>query len=136
MSELILSNARIVLANEVLNGSVRGGLGNDTYRIDNAATDIIEDADQGTDAVEAQVSYTLRANFEHLRLLGVAGESVDSGGVVGGGGLLFRRHSLPASRSPSPSSSTATSSIMPHEQAASPRRRRLSAFAAQGNLTT
>ena len=54
----------------VLNGSVRGGLGNDTYRIDNAATDIIEDADQGTDTVEAQVSYTLRANFEHLRLLG------------------------------------------------------------------
>ena len=54
----------------VLNGSVRGGLGNDTYRIDNAATDIIEEAGEGADTVEAQVSYTLRANFEHLRLLG------------------------------------------------------------------
>ncbi len=55
-----------------LNGTVRGGLGNDTYRIDNAATDIIEEASEGSDTVETTVSYALRANFENLRLLGGA----------------------------------------------------------------
>jgi Ca2+-binding RTX toxin-like protein len=54
----------------VLNGSVRGGLGNDTYRIDNVATDIIEEAGEGTDTVETNRDYTLRDNFEVLRLLG------------------------------------------------------------------
>lgn len=45
----------------------------------------------------------------------------------------FRQHPLPAYRTPSPSSSTANPSIIPHQQAASLLRRRLSAFASQGN---
>jgi hypothetical protein len=55
--------------------SVRGGLGDDTYRIDNAAIDIIENAGEGTDTVEIGRDYTLRDNFEVLRLLGNDGFS-------------------------------------------------------------
>ncbi|WP_324073150.1 MAG: hypothetical protein RSE14_09630 [Erythrobacter sp.] len=73
-----------------LNGSVRGGLGDDTYRIDNAATEIIEEAGEGTDTVEINRDYTLRDNFENLRLLG--GDALSGTGnalanrIVGNGG--------------------------------------------------
>ena len=48
-----------------------GGLGNDTYVV-NAAGDVITElAGQGTDKVEAAVSYSLSANIEELTLMGV-----------------------------------------------------------------
>ena len=50
-------------------GEVRGGDGNDTYRVDGAAA-LVELADQGTDTVESTVSYRLAASFENLVLLG------------------------------------------------------------------
>ena len=54
--------------------------------------------------------------------------------MTGGKGVLpIRQYPLPAYGIPSPSSSKARLSIIPHLQAASPLRRRLSAFAAQGN---
>lgn len=54
--------------------SLNGGAGDDTYYIDSIADIITENANEGTDTVNAIVSYTLGANVENL--------------VLGGAGLL------------------------------------------------
>jgi Ca2+-binding RTX toxin-like protein len=59
----------------VLNGgaaadTMRGGSGNDTYIIDNAGDAVLENAAQGTDTVQATISYALGANVENLILTG------------------------------------------------------------------
>jgi Ca2+-binding RTX toxin-like protein len=46
-----------------------GGLGNDTYYVDNVGDQAIELAGEGTDTVNASISYTLGANLENLTLL-------------------------------------------------------------------
>ena len=48
-----------------------GGLGNDTYVVDNAG-DVVTEAQRGTDTVQSSVSYTLGANVENLTLTGSA----------------------------------------------------------------
>lgn len=63
--------------NNVLDGlagadRMAGGYGNDTYFVDNVADVIVELGRQGTDTVNASVSYTLSANVENLNLTGVA----------------------------------------------------------------
>ncbi len=50
-----------------------GGSGNDTYIVDHAGDVVTELSGQGTDTVEASVSYTLGANVEKLVLTGSAG---------------------------------------------------------------
>ncbi len=62
-------------ANNVIDGgagadTMIGGDGNDTYVVDNAADVISENANEGTDLVNASVSYTLAANVENLTLTG------------------------------------------------------------------
>jgi len=59
-----------------------GGYGNDRYVVDNAGDVVIEQAGQGFDTVDASVSYTLGANVEALRLMGVTG-AVDAHGNAG-----------------------------------------------------
>ena len=49
-----------------------GGLGNDTYVVDNAGDYVLEDISAGSDAVMASVSYMLTANVESLTLTGSA----------------------------------------------------------------
>ena len=49
-----------------------GGLGNDTYVVDNAGDYVFEDLGAGSDAVIASVSYMLTANVESLTLTGSA----------------------------------------------------------------
>ncbi|MCC2972635.1 VCBS domain-containing protein [Massilia sp. IC2-476] len=68
------------VGNDILNGglgadSMRGGSGNDTYIVDNAADLTFEEAGEGTDIVQASVTYALAANVENLTLTGSAGIS-------------------------------------------------------------
>jgi Ca2+-binding RTX toxin-like protein len=54
-------------------GEIRGGLGDDIYRIWDASTVLVEAADAGLDTVEIEGSLRLAANFENLTLLGMSG---------------------------------------------------------------
>ncbi|MCU0075584.1 Ig family protein, partial [Pseudomonas koreensis] len=61
----------------ILNGglgadTMTGGLGNDTYYVDNAGDSVVEDANAGVDTVMASIDYTLGTNLENLTLLGSA----------------------------------------------------------------
>jgi len=49
-----------------------GGLGNDTYIVDNAADNVIENSGEGSDTVQASITYSLGANVENLTLTGMA----------------------------------------------------------------
>ena len=49
-----------------------GGAGNDSYTVDNTADVITELANEGTDSVSSNVSYTLSANIENLTLTGTS----------------------------------------------------------------
>ena len=49
-----------------------GGLGNDTYFVDNIADAVVESAGAGTDAVFASVNFGLADNVETLVLQGSA----------------------------------------------------------------
>jgi Ca2+-binding RTX toxin-like protein/subtilisin-like proprotein convertase family protein len=53
--------------------SMIGGLGNDTYFVDNGGDVVTESLNQGTDTVNASISYTLGANVEGLILSAGAG---------------------------------------------------------------
>ena len=52
--------------------SMVGSTGNDTYRVASAGDWVVELAGEGTDSVEAYLSYTLGANFENVALFGSA----------------------------------------------------------------
>ncbi len=61
--------------NDTLNGGAGadkliGGLGNDTYIVDNTGDVVTENANEGTDLIQASVTYTLASNVENLSLTG------------------------------------------------------------------
>jgi Ca2+-binding RTX toxin-like protein len=49
---------------------MRGGSGNDTYVVDSTGDTVTESSGQGTDTVQASVSFTLSSNVENLTLTG------------------------------------------------------------------
>ena len=61
-----------LLISTVLVDRMAGGAGNDTYRITDAADQVIEAADEGYDTVEAAIDYQLADNVENLTLTGNA----------------------------------------------------------------
>jgi trimeric autotransporter adhesin len=63
--------------NDLLQGStgadsMTGGIGNDTYYVDNVGDGVTENTAEGTDLVNAAISYTLGANVENLTLSGAS----------------------------------------------------------------
>jgi Ca2+-binding RTX toxin-like protein len=63
--------------NNLLNGgagadTMTGGLGDDTYVVDSVGDLVTEGVGEGTDTVNAWLGWTLGANFEQLRLMGIA----------------------------------------------------------------
>jgi Ca2+-binding RTX toxin-like protein len=72
-ADIITGNA----ANNTINGgaggdTMMGGAGNDTYVVDNAGDTVTENANEGTDLVQASINYTLGGNVENLTLTGTA----------------------------------------------------------------
>ena len=64
-----------------------GGLGDDSYFVDNAGNQIIEAAGEGIDNVISSLfAFTLSANFENIQLIGaaVAGTGNESDNVLTG----------------------------------------------------
>ncbi|MEI7612750.1 MAG: putative Ig domain-containing protein, partial [Betaproteobacteria bacterium] len=49
-----------------------GGTGNDNYVVDSSSDVIVENANEGTDAVQSSITYTLGANVENLTLTGAS----------------------------------------------------------------
>jgi Ca2+-binding RTX toxin-like protein len=73
LNNVISGNA----GNNVLNGAsgndtLIGGAGDDTYNVDVTGDHVIEQASQGTDTVQASLTWTLGANLEKLLLNGTA----------------------------------------------------------------
>ncbi|MCJ2130217.1 calcium-binding protein [Methylobacterium sp. E-045] len=60
---------------------MRGGTGNDTYGVDDAGDQAIEQAGQGFDTVRSSVSYTMETNIEKLVLYG--SDDLTANGNVG-----------------------------------------------------
>ncbi|UWQ93170.1 hypothetical protein K3727_10495 [Rhodobacteraceae bacterium M382] len=63
------------------NDTLVGGRGNDIYFVDNAGASIVENAHEGTDHVNASVSFSLRDFSQHLETLTLTG----SGNINGTG---------------------------------------------------
>ncbi len=63
--------------NDTLDGlagadTLTGGAGDDTYVVDDAGDVVVENIDEGTDLVQASVTYSLSANVENLTLTGTS----------------------------------------------------------------
>ncbi|WP_423790818.1 hypothetical protein [Microvirga solisilvae] len=61
------------VGNDTMNGglgadTMEGGVGHDMYYVDSIYDQVHENADEGTDTVNASITYMLRANFENLTL--------------------------------------------------------------------
>jgi Ca2+-binding RTX toxin-like protein len=74
------------LANVIDGGAgldlLMGGLGNDTYIVDSLGDVVSEEANEGTDTVQAKVSYKLGDNVENIVLLGTGNLSALGNGLA------------------------------------------------------
>jgi len=65
-----------------------GGMGDDTYRVDDLSDGIVEQSGEGTDTVQTSISFVLAANLENLTLtgsFGVGGTGNASDNILIGG---------------------------------------------------
>lgn len=78
------SLANVIDANDgaFANVLLRGEAGNDTYYVDSGDT-VAEDANEGTDTVITEVSFTLGANIENITILAGSGGSITATGSPG-----------------------------------------------------
>jgi Ca2+-binding RTX toxin-like protein/predicted glycoside hydrolase/deacetylase ChbG (UPF0249 family) len=79
-------------ADNILDGitgadTLMGGLGNDTYYVDNAGDQVLENQNEGTDTVQTSISYTLADNLENLNLLDFS--KPELGRVTGSDGVAM-----------------------------------------------
>lgn len=82
LDNMLLGNS----GNNVLNGDagadfMAGGAGDDTYDIDSSDT-VFEEANEGTDTVKANFSYTLNDNFENLILTSKMADNATGNGLA------------------------------------------------------
>lgn len=67
---LIGNSGNNTLSGGAGNDTMAGGLGNDIYVVDSINDIVIENANEGTDTVQASVNYTLGLDVENLTLIG------------------------------------------------------------------
>ena len=72
IENLIGSSFNDSLIGNIENNVLIGGLGDDTYTVDNTSDAITENLDEGIDQVNSRVTYTLSANVENLTLSGTS----------------------------------------------------------------
>jgi Ca2+-binding RTX toxin-like protein len=83
LANTLLGNA----GNNILDGkadadTMKGGTGNDTYKVDNSGDIVTEFAGQGTDIVQASATFTIANNIENLTLTGVGNIDGTGNGLV------------------------------------------------------
>lgn len=71
--QLIGSDGNDTFLSSAGKNTLTGGLGNDTYHVNGTGNTINELSNQGTDLVNASISYSLGNNLENLTLTGTAG---------------------------------------------------------------
>ena len=105
-----------------------GGVGNDTYFVDNAGDAVVENAGQGNDAVFASVNYGLSANVETLVLQGSADLQGYGNGLVNviygntGNNLLDGGSPAPTSWSAAPATTPISSTTPATRRSRTPAR--------------
>ncbi len=83
LANIVIGNA----GNNVLDGAagadqMYGGAGNDTYIVDDAGDSVAENAGEGVDTLQSNISYQLSDNVENLKLTGTANVNA-TGNVLG-----------------------------------------------------
>ncbi|HWR38622.1 MAG TPA: RTX toxin [Patescibacteria group bacterium] len=82
LANVLTGNAGANLLNGGLGAdTMTGGAGDDTYVVDNAGDVVAELTGEGTDQVQAGVSYTLGGNVENLTLTGTGGVNATGNGL-------------------------------------------------------